>query len=118
MAYSEIPGRVTVEPHVIEAVARRAALQVPGVVALAETDVDRLLKTGKAVEVVLQEGRVTVNVRLIARMGGSLLQLGRAVQREVLRTIEEMMGLRANMINVYIEDVLPETVATGVADAS
>lgn len=118
MAYSDIPGRVTVEPHVIEAVARRAALQVPGVVSLAETDMDRLLKTGRAVEVVLQEGRVTVNLRIIARSGGSLLQLGRAVQREVLRTIEEMMGLRANMINVFIEDVVPEEIPSANPDAA
>ncbi len=60
-------------------------------------------------EVIQEEGRVTVNLRIIARSGDSLLKLGRAVQHEVLRTIEELMGLRANMINVYIEDVVPET---------
>jgi uncharacterized alkaline shock family protein YloU len=108
MAYSEIPGRVTVEPHVIEAVARRAALQVPGVVALAETVVDRFLKTGKAVEVILQEGRVTVNLRIIAQAGLSLRQLGKTVQHEVVRTIEEMMGLHADRVNVLIEDVMTE----------
>ncbi len=108
MTYSEIPGRVTVEPHVIEVVARRAALQVPGVVAMAETDVDRLLKTGKAVEVILREGRVTVNLRIIAEAGRSLRQLGKAVQHEVVRTIEEMMGLRTDQVNVLIEDVVTE----------
>ncbi len=118
MAYSEIAGRVTVAPHVIEAVARRAALQVPGVARLAETDVDRLLKSGKAVEVLVQEGQVTVNLRIIARHGISLRALGKAVQHEVVRVIEDMMGLRANMVNVLIEDVVTEEMVAANSPAA
>ena len=47
-----IPGKVTVEPEVLETIVRFTALNVPGVVRLVEKDVDRLLGlTGKSVVV-------------------------------------------------------------------
>jgi uncharacterized alkaline shock family protein YloU len=117
-ASQEIPGAVTVEPEVIETIARHAALEVPGVVRIAERDVDRILGlTGKSVVIAVQEGQVTVDLYLIAGPDISLLQLGRTVQYEVTRALQQMIGMPVDAVNVHIEDVvypqqenLPESV--------
>lgn len=102
-----IPGVVTVEPAVLETIARLAALQVPGVVQIAERDVERLLSKsgGRAVSVEVQDGRVVVDVHIIAGPDMSLLKLGRAVQYELTRAITRMTGMPVDAVNVYIEDV-------------
>ena len=118
METQAIPGKVTVEPEVLETIARFTALNVPGVVRIVETDVDRILGlTGKSVVVQVAEGKVTADLHIIAGPDISLLRLGRAVQYEVTRAIQSMIGMPVDAVNVHIEDVvypqaedLPETV--------
>lgn len=106
-AAQEIPGAVTVETEVIETIARQAALEVPGVVRIVERDVDRLLGLpGKSVAIAVHEGQVWVDLYLIAGPDISLLRLGRAVQYEVTRAIQQMIGMPVNTVNVHIEDVV------------
>jgi uncharacterized alkaline shock family protein YloU len=112
-----IPGAVTVEPEVLETIARLAALEIPGVVRIAEKDVDRFLGlTGKSVVVLVRDGRVTVDLHIIAGPDISLLRLGQTVQYEVTRAVQQMIGMPVDAVNVHIEDVvypeaenLPET---------
>jgi uncharacterized alkaline shock family protein YloU len=108
-----IPGSVTVEPSVIETVARLAAMEVSGVVGTAERDVDRLLGTsGRSVVIQVNEGRVLVDLHIIAGPDQSLLQLGRAVQHAVTRAVQQMIGMPVEAVNVHIEDVVyPEAAA-------
>jgi uncharacterized alkaline shock family protein YloU len=102
-----IPGTVTVEPGVLETIARLTALEVPGVVGSAERDVDRLLGvSGKSVVVLVERSRVQVELHLLAGPDNSLLQLGRKVQYEVTRAIQQMVGMPVDAVNVHIEDVL------------
>jgi uncharacterized alkaline shock family protein YloU len=102
-----IPGSVTVEPEVIETMARLTALDVAGVVGIAERDVDRLLGTsGRSVAIQVNEGRVVVDLHLIVGPDQSLLQLGRAVQHEVTRALQQMIGMPVEAVNVHIEDVV------------
>jgi uncharacterized alkaline shock family protein YloU len=107
-ASPEIPGKITVEPGVLETIARLTAQKVPGVARIAQkTDVERFLGIGrKSVEVWVDEGRVSVDLHLLAEPGVSLLQLGRTVQREVTQAIQQMIGMPVEAINVYFEDVL------------
>lgn len=102
----KIPGTVTVDPEVLETVARLTTLEVPGVEAIAEGDVERILGSGKSVMVRLREGRVLVDVHIIAGPDRSLLQLGRKVQFEVTRAIQRTVGMPVDMVNVHIEDVI------------
>ena len=114
-----IPGAVTVEPEVLETIVRFTALNVPGVVRLAETDVDRLLGiSGKSVVVDVRDGKLYADLHVIAGPDISLLRLGRAVQFEVTRAIQNMIGMLVDAVNVHIEDVvypqaenLPEEIA-------
>lgn len=102
-----IPGMVTVEPEVLETIARFSALSVPGVVQLVEKDVDRILGLqGKSVGVQVGEGKVTVDLSIIAGPDISLLRLGRSVQYEVTRAIQNMIGMPVAAVNVHIEDVV------------
>lgn len=115
-----IPGAVTVEPEVLETIAKLAALEIPGVVRIAEKDVDRFLGlTGKSVVVLVRDGRVTVDLHIIAGPDISLLRLGQTVQYEVTRAVQQMIGMPVDAVNVHIEDVvypeaenLPESLGT------
>ncbi len=102
-----IPGSVTVEPVVLETIARLTALGVPGVAGIAEREVDRLLgTTGHSVAVQVREGQVLVDLHILAGPDQSLLQLGRRVQHEVTRAVRQMIGMPVEAVNVHIEDVV------------
>jgi uncharacterized alkaline shock family protein YloU len=107
MEPNAIPGAVTVEPEVLETIARLTALGVPGVAGIAERDVDRLLGTsGHSVVVQVHDGRVVVDLHILAGPDQSLLQLGRRVQHEVTRAVRQMIGMPVEAVNVHIEDVV------------
>jgi len=107
METGTIPGMVTVEPEVLETIARFTTLNVPGIVRIAEKDVDRLLGLpGKSVIVQVNADKVTVDLHVIAGPDMSLLRLGRAVQHEVTRAIQNMIGMPVGAVNVHIEDVV------------
>ncbi len=107
METQAIPGKVTVEPEVLETIARFTALNVPGVVRIVEKDVDRLLGlSGKSVLVQVNEGQVKVDLYIIVGPDISLLRLGRAVQYEVTRAIQNMIGMPVEVVDVHIEDVV------------
>jgi uncharacterized alkaline shock family protein YloU len=115
-----IPGKVTVEPEVLETIARFTTLNVPGVVRIVEKDVDRLLGlSGKSVLVQVNEGQVVVDLYIIVGPDISLLRLGRAVQYEVTRAIQNMIGMPVEVVNVHVEDVVyppPEDLPEGSDD--
>jgi len=103
-----IPGKVTVEPGVLETIARLTTRGVPGVAKIAEqTDAERFLGlSGKSVQVHVSEGRVSVDLHIMAAPDISLLQLGRSVQKSVTEAIQKMIGMPVEAVNVYIEDVV------------
>jgi uncharacterized alkaline shock family protein YloU len=102
-----IPGSVTVETEVLETIARLTALEVPGVVDIAERDVERLLsKTAKTVEVTVKNGKVYVDLHIVAGPDHSLLKLGQAVQYEVTRAIQQTIGMPVDYVDVHIVDVV------------
>lgn len=107
MEHKVIPGKVTVEPGVLETIARLTTRDVPGVAKIAEqTDVEKFLGlSGKSVQVHVTEGRVAVDLHVMAEPGVSLLQLGRSVQQSVTEAIQRMIGMPVEAVNVYIEDV-------------
>ena len=107
MMSTTIPGSVTVEPTVLETIARLTTLEVPGVAGIVESDVERLLGTpGHSVSVQVGDGRVSVDLHIIAAPDQSLLQLGRKVQHEVARAVRQMIGMPVEAVNVHIEDVM------------
>ncbi len=105
----EVPamGRITVEPEVLETIARLTALAVPGVARLVPARSGSLLKGKDGVRITLRDGKVLVDLYIAVESGHNFLTLGRQVQAEVTRAIQEMVGLEVEAVNVYIEDVVP-----------
>ena len=101
----DIPGSVTTEPEVLEIMVWLAANEVSGVVKIKYEELDRFLSS-KPVSVTVEHGQVTADLHVIAKPNQSLLRLGRKIQREVIRTIQQMVGMPVNAVHVHIDDVV------------
>jgi uncharacterized alkaline shock family protein YloU len=117
-------GKVTIAPNVLVTIVQKTSCAVPGVARLSDNvpGVQRLLglhTAGQGVRVsVADQGGdttvpaaprlVTVDVYLVARRGFDLLQMGRQLQHDVTRAIEELVGMPVNEVNVHIDDVATE----------
>ncbi len=105
------PGKVTIAPEVLVTIARLTTLDIPGVHHMSTAwmrDVNRFLgNTGvdDGVRVRVEDGRVSVDLYVVVEHDVSMLQLGRRIQAEVTRAIEEMVGMEVKEVNVHIEDV-------------
>ena len=98
-------GKITVEPEVIETIARLSALAFPGVARLiSPTGLKRLLKQdGVKLEIV--GNCVRLDLYVVTEADASMLTVGRQIQAEVTRAIQEMVGMEVESINIHIEDV-------------
>ncbi|HUN24372.1 MAG TPA: Asp23/Gls24 family envelope stress response protein [Anaerolineales bacterium] len=99
----------TIAPTVLLTIARLSALSVEGVLSLAPVQggVNRLFKRGvtDGVQIELREDSIWANVFLIVRGGKNIREIGRNVQREVHRAMQDIAGLKVENVNIYIEDV-------------
>jgi uncharacterized alkaline shock family protein YloU len=101
-------GAITIDPSVLLTIARLSALSVGGVCRMAERTPGRLLGLGGSGEGVLVHvtGQgVSIDLYLIMESGSNMVDVGRSVQSEVKRAIEEMAGMAVHEVNVHIEDV-------------
>jgi len=106
-------GIVTIAPNVLVTIVQKTAAIVPGIAELADCTpgVKRLLgrqTVGKGVEVDVVDDHVCVDIYLIAKRDVNLYQMGRQLQREVTRAIEDIVGMQVREVNVHIEDVQTE----------
>lgn len=106
-------GTVTIAPNVLVTIVQKTATSVPGVKQLQDgvPSVKRLLglhTVGQGVEVEVADDQVAVDVYLVARRDTDLLQMGRQLQRDVTRAIEDIVGMSVREVNVNIEDVATE----------
>ncbi len=51
---------------------------------------------------------MTVNVHLIARRGVDLLQMGRNLQSQITRAMQDIAGLEVCEVNIHIDDIATE----------
>ena len=106
-------GKVTIAPHVLVTIVQKTTMLEPGVAQLADAvpGVKRFLglhTVGRGVEVDVSDNRVTVDVYLIARRGVDLLRMGRALQSQITRAIQDIVGMDVREVNIHIEDVATE----------
>ncbi|MEX1071151.1 MAG: Asp23/Gls24 family envelope stress response protein [Anaerolineales bacterium] len=100
------PGKTTVAPDVLLAIARLTALKVDGVHSMGSAP--RWNRDGKSDEGVLahiDNERVDLDIYLVLNKDTNLRQVSREVQSQVARAIEESIGMDAGRINVHIDDV-------------
>ena len=98
-------GKITVAPEVVATIARLTALAVPGVARLlSPSGFKRLLKQdGVKLEIV--GNTVRLDLYVATNPDASMLTVGRQIQTEVTRAIQEMVGMEVEAVNIHIEDV-------------
>lgn len=107
--YHRPPGRTTVSPEVLITIARMAALSVPGVSAMAPVSggVDRFFRRGmnEGIRLSIHENAVTGDVFVIVKDDVNIREVGRNVQQQVARAIQEMVGMDVLQLDVHIENI-------------
>jgi uncharacterized alkaline shock family protein YloU len=106
-------GKVTIAPNVLVTIVQKTTVSEPGVASLCDNvpGVKRLLglhTVGKGVEVSVADNRVTVDVYMIARRDVDLLQMGRSLQNQIIRAIQDIVGMEVLEVNIHIEDIATE----------
>jgi len=106
-------GKVTIAPNVLVTIVQKTTVAESGVAQLSNAvpGVKRWLglhTVGRGVEVAVVDDRVTTDVYLVARRGFDLLQMGRKLQKEITRAIQDIVGMDVREVNIHIEDVATE----------
>jgi uncharacterized alkaline shock family protein YloU len=103
-------GVVRVTRQALITIVVNAALQIPGVVRMAQNNYQwsRLLgrelpKHGVALSI--KENMVSADLYIVVASGINIVETGTAIQEEVASAIEEMVGMQVREVNVYIQDV-------------
>jgi len=108
-------GKVTIAPEVLVTIARLTTLKTPGVARLGSSvlgSVNRVFKRSAkddGVKIQVDDHGVSVELHVIAQHDANMLELGQTIQANISRAIAEMVGMKVNEVNVYIQDVqLPD----------
>jgi uncharacterized alkaline shock family protein YloU len=104
------PGVVRVARQVLSTIVLNTALQIPGVVRMAQAADPWLRLLGRevppqGVALSVKENVVSADLYIVVESGASIVEVGTAVQEEVASAIEEMIGMQVREVNVYIQDV-------------
>ncbi|MBU0495364.1 MAG: Asp23/Gls24 family envelope stress response protein [Chloroflexi bacterium] len=99
-------GTVRIAPDVLSTIVRLTALDVEGVSRLSPGGVGKFLsREAPGVKVQVEDEQVSVDLYIVAKRDASLLQVGTLVQQQVAEAIQNMVGMDARVVNVYIQDV-------------
>ena len=102
-------GKTTVSPDVLVTIARYSALSVPGVSRMAQVPggVNRLFKRGlsEGVRIEVEDNIVVANLYLVLKQHVNIREVGRNVQHQVARALQEMVGMEIGEIEIHIEDI-------------
>jgi uncharacterized alkaline shock family protein YloU len=98
-------GKITVAPEVVETIARLTTLAVPGVARLLSPSGFKRLLRQDGVKLEIVGNTVRLDLYVVTDPDASMLTVGRRIQSEVTRAIQEMVGMEVAAINIHIEDV-------------
>jgi len=109
-------GNTTIADAVVQKIAGVAAAEVSGVYALGGGTArtigairDRIpgssQSVGQGVAVEVGERQAAIDLDLVAEYGVSMVELSRAVRRNVISAVEGMTGLEVTEVNVAVNDV-------------
>lgn len=107
---TESLGVVRVARQVLSTIVSNAALQIPGVVRMAQfsDQWSRLLGREvprQGVALLVKENTVTADVYIVVASGINVVDVGTAVQEEIASALEHIAGMQVREVNVYIQDV-------------
>ena len=104
-------GTVTIAPQVLLTIARLTTLSIPGVAFMSESlagNVGRLLRRqrlSQGIKVRVEDDVVYLDLFVVVEPGVNLLDLGREIQHETSRAVNDMLGMHVGEVNVHIQDV-------------
>ena len=103
-------GVVRVARQVLITIMVNAALQIPGVVRMAQNNDQWSRLLGRElpkqrVALTIKENTVSADLYIVVASGINIVDAGTAIQEEVASAIEEMVGMQVHEVNVYIQDV-------------
>ncbi len=107
---TESLGTVRVARQVLSTIVTNTALQVPGVMRIAQGSDQWSRLPGReiprhGVDLTIKDNTLSTNLYIVVASGVNIVQVGSAVQEEVASAIEHMVGMQVREVNVYIQDV-------------
>ncbi|HLQ29876.1 MAG TPA: Asp23/Gls24 family envelope stress response protein [Ktedonobacteraceae bacterium] len=107
---AESPGVVRVARQVLSTIVISTALQIPGVVRMAQASDQWSRLLGRevprqGVTLSIKDNTVTADLYIVVASSVNIVNVGSAVQEEVASAIEHMVGMQVREVNVYIQDV-------------
>ncbi|MFH1477421.1 MAG: Asp23/Gls24 family envelope stress response protein [Verrucomicrobiota bacterium] len=104
-------GAIRVHNSVIAAIARLAALKVPGVVEMSGSFTEGLASmVGKAsfdhgIKVNMEDQKLNLDLHVVISFGVRIPQVAWRIQNDVRKAIEDMTGKKIGQINVIVQGV-------------
>jgi uncharacterized alkaline shock family protein YloU len=120
LADESAQGKTTIAASVVQKISGIAAREIPGVFSMG-TGTSRAFGAlreripgggtsstpGVAVEV--GEKQAAIDLEIVVEYGASIVELARAVRRNVINAVEQMTGLEVIEVNIAVNDInLPE----------
>ena len=107
---AESPGIVRVARQVLSTIVINAALQIPGVIRMAQVSDQWSRLLGRevpkqGVTLTIKDDTVTADLYIVVANNVNIVNVGSAVQDEVAAALEHMVGMHVREVNVYIQDV-------------
>jgi uncharacterized alkaline shock family protein YloU len=105
-------GKVTIAPQVLLTIARLTTLATPGVACMSPTlvgSVSRVLRRqrlNEGIRIIVEDDIVYIDLYIIVEPNVGLLELGRQIQHDVTRAINDMLGMHVGEVNIHIQDVV------------
>ena len=116
---TNLSGKTTIAPDVLITIARLSALSVPGVSHMAQVTggVNRLFKRGihDGVRIEVEDNVIVANLYLVLHKDVNIREVSRNVQGQVVRALQEMVGMDVGEVEIHIEDIDYEDVEAKTA---
>ena len=111
-------GAIRIHNSVIAAIARLAALKVPGVVEMSGSFAEGLASMmskssfDRGIKVNMEDQKISLDLHIVIAFGIRIPQVAWRIQNDVRKAIEDMTGKKIGQINVIVQGVkLPEPAA-------
>lgn len=103
MTDEESHGTITIAPNVLNTIARLTALKVEGVARLGVSG--KLLHASEGVAIEITAGRVKADIFVVVKPDTNMFEIAQQIQREVARSVNEIVGMDVEAVNIHIQDV-------------
>jgi uncharacterized alkaline shock family protein YloU len=98
-------GKITIASQVLETVVRLTTLAVPGVTRLVTPPGMQRIFRHDGAKIEISGNSVRAEVYVVTEPDVNMLSVGRQIQNEVARAIQDIVGMDIESVDVHIEDV-------------